>query len=151
MIPRELKGVDMVMYQSFHTHGMRVEVLPLFDTSPLDKADEDLFEKEAEICEEDPENHIAIDFDGWQCQTCQEGFPTLEEYKQFIREDEGRITRVGLELYSLRIGSPKDKKYRFNIQGGIDEREWQRPLVEEVCIFMLYRSWDTFQLTINSH
>jgi hypothetical protein len=53
----------MVIYHTFRSLGMEVQVLPLFDTTPLDKADEDLFEKEAEICEKDPENHIAIDFD----------------------------------------------------------------------------------------
>jgi hypothetical protein len=53
----------MVVYHSFHTIGLKVEVLPLLDSTPLDKADEDLFEKEAEICADDPENHVAIDYD----------------------------------------------------------------------------------------
>jgi hypothetical protein len=60
----------MVIYQSFHTIGLKVEVLPLLDSTHLDEADENLFEKEAEICADDPENHVAIDYDEWQCQTC---------------------------------------------------------------------------------
>jgi hypothetical protein len=127
----------MVLYQTFHHLGMHVEVLPLFDTTPLDAADEALFEMEAKICRDDPENHMAIDFDHWQCTKCHEGYPTLEEYREGMKNREDQISRVGKELYSFQIGENKDKGYRLHVRGGIDYREWQRELVDEVCISAL--------------
>lgn len=44
---------------------------------------------------DDPENHIAIDFDHWQCTKCHEGYPALEEYKECMKNQEGQICRVG--------------------------------------------------------
>ncbi|KAH8781757.1 hypothetical protein F5882DRAFT_500081 [Hyaloscypha sp. PMI_1271] len=131
LLPHGLKGIDMVLYQTFHNLGMKVEVLPLFNTTPLDAADEALFEMEAKICMDDPENHIAIDFDNWQCTKCQEGYPTLEEYREYTKNQGNQISRVGNELYSFQIGEKKDKDYRLHGCGGIDNREWQRKLVEE--------------------
>jgi hypothetical protein len=126
----------MVLYQTFHNLGMKVEVLPLFNTTPLDAADEALFEMEAKICMDDPENHIAIDFDNWQCTKCHEGYPTLEEYREYMKNQD-QISRVGCELHSFQIGEKKDKETRLHAQGGIDYREWQRKIVDEVCISAL--------------
>jgi hypothetical protein len=126
----------MVLYQTFHNLGMNVEVLPLFNTTPLDAADEALFKMEAKICQDDPENHIAIDFDRWQCTKCHEGYPTLEEYRECIKNHQ--ISRVGTELHSFQIGEKKDKENRLHTQGGIDYREWQREIVDEVCISALF-------------
>jgi hypothetical protein len=57
---------------------------------------------------DDPENHIAIDFDHWQCTKCHEGYPALEEYRECMKNQEGQICRVGSELHSFRIGEKKD-------------------------------------------
>jgi hypothetical protein len=138
----------MVLYQTFHNLGMKVEVLPLFNTTPLDAADEALFEMEGKICMDDPENHIAIDFDNWQCTTCHEGYPTLEEYREYTKNQGDQISRVGNELYSFQIGEKKDKDNRLHVCGGIDNREWQRELVEEVCISVLCCSLETHLVNI---
>jgi len=121
----------MVVWQSLLALGVKVEVLPLLDTSTLDDADEELFMKEAEICEADPESHIAIDYDEWQCETCHGGYPTLEEYRE-ARKQDVQIDLIGKEVHAFRIGQATDKDDRLNIQGGIDVREWQRSFVEKV-------------------
>jgi len=123
----------MVIYQSFHTIGLKVEVLPLLDSTPLDEADENLFEKEAEICADDPENHVAIDYDEWQCQTCHEGYPILDEWKSF----KCKTSLVGNGLHTFTIGEPKSTENRFNIQGGLDDREWQREELESMSFSIL--------------
>ncbi|KAE9373077.1 hypothetical protein N431DRAFT_544234 [Stipitochalara longipes BDJ] len=125
---------SLPLYQSFkimlEQPSFMRRVLPLFDLTKLDKADEKLFEKEAALCEADPENHIAIDYDNWQCATCHGGFPTVEEYRE-ARKQEAQISRIGSELHPLYTGEKKNKEYRMNVRGGIDYREWQRPYVEE--------------------
>jgi hypothetical protein len=125
----------MVIYQSFHTIGLKVEVVPLLDSTHLDEADENLFEKEAEICADDPENHVAIDYDEWQCQTCHEGYPTLDEWKSF----KCKTNLVGNGLHTFTIGELKSTENRFNIQGGLDDREWQREELESVSFSILSR------------
>jgi hypothetical protein len=76
----------MVVYQSFHTSGLKVEVPspPLLDSNPLDKADENLFEKEAEICVGDPISHVAIDYESDLIdQSCDE-MRTFSVFKSLI-------------------------------------------------------------------
>jgi hypothetical protein len=117
----------MVVYQSFHTIGLNVEVLPLLDTSPLDNADENLFEKEAEICADDPINHVAIDYDNWQCPTCHEGYPTVEEWKRFNEDQYGKTSLVGTDSIPSSLesrGPPRtDSTYKeeLMIENGNDQ------------------------------
>jgi hypothetical protein len=39
-LPSALQGVDMVVYSVFKSLGLKTEILPLLDVSPLDEMDE---------------------------------------------------------------------------------------------------------------
>ena len=47
-LPFSLQGVDMVVYSVFKSLGVKTEILPLLDLSPLDEMDEMEYEREQE-------------------------------------------------------------------------------------------------------
>jgi hypothetical protein len=85
-LPHSLQGVDMVLWTVFQSLGLKTELLPLLDQSPLDEMDEMEYEREAECYEDDPWSYPQyLDYDEddspFMCDCCHPDFPSFEEWK----------------------------------------------------------------------
>jgi hypothetical protein len=122
-LPPSLQGVDMVFYSVFKSLGLKIDILPLLDSSPLDEMDEMEYEREEECyiddpwsyrefyCDSDEENDI------WECEYCRPEFPSFEEWKA----KKPRVDRIGTKLHGLKF-----------TEDGSDEAMYIRSQKEEV-------------------
>lgn len=112
----------MVVYSVFKSLGLRTDILPILDLSPLDEMDEIEYEHEEECYHEDPWYYRSVHGDEYDddqiavCDCCYPDFPSFEEWKAM----RPRIDRIGTKLHGL----------KFSESG--EEAEWSREEKESV-------------------
>lgn len=94
----------MVIWKVFQSLGLKTELLPLLDSTPLDEMDEYEYERDAEAYEDDPWSFPEFfdygdeegDFD---CPFCRPEFPSFEAWQ----EARHRVDRIGTKLHALKF------------------------------------------------
>jgi len=94
-----LQGVDMVLYNTFKSLGLKTEVIPLLDLSSLDEMDEQEYEKEQDSYKSQPWSlGNESEDDHPVCECCAPAFPSFEKWKA----KRPRIDRVGTRFHDLK-------------------------------------------------
>ncbi|KAN0098925.1 hypothetical protein V8E51_014588 [Hyaloscypha variabilis] len=115
-LPSALQGVDMVVYSVFKSLGLKTEILPLLDVSPLDEMDENEYEREEEYHNIYLDELDESDEDCPVCGCCDSPFPSFQEWKA----TRPKYDRVGTKLHGLKLAECDE------------EAEWSQAEKEEI-------------------
>ncbi|KAE9373080.1 hypothetical protein N431DRAFT_337950 [Stipitochalara longipes BDJ] len=115
-LPSILQGVDMAFYSVFKSLGLKTEILPLLDISPLEEMDEMEYEREEEYYHEYQYDRDESDDDYPSCGCCIPAFPNFEEWKA----KRPKYDRIGTRLHAMKFAESGE------------EADWSREEKEEV-------------------
>jgi hypothetical protein len=106
----------MVVYSVFKSLGLKTEILPLLDVSPLDEMDENEYEREEEYHNIYLDELDESDEDCPVCGYCDSPFPSFQEWKA----TRPKYDRVGTKFHGLKLAECDE------------EAEWSQAEKEEV-------------------
>jgi hypothetical protein len=103
----------MVTWKCFKSMDFKVQFRPLLDPFPMDKFEEKQFQEETAKVKADPEYQSWIlkehNFDDLLCRYCDDGWPSLEQWRGKVQSN---ISRIGTAFHPLKVDTKKSVDHR---------------------------------------
>ena len=112
--PWVFKGIDMAVWKAFEAMELEVEFVPLLNSSPMDKFEEEQYLKETAKVKADPGYRSWIldehNFEDVPCRHCDRKWPGLEQWRKKAIPN---VSRIGTAFHPLKTNTRKSPEHRL--------------------------------------